>query len=74
MRIPLLPVLMLPVLAACAGGASPRQSNESAVTCIHRLYDYPARSMPFQTAVNVCSDSRPVDLPGTAIIRFSPAA
>lgn len=64
MRIPLLPVLMLPALAACAGGDSPRQPNESAVTCIHRLYDYPARSMPFQTAVNACSDGHPVNLTG----------
>ena len=60
--LPLL-VLILPGLAACANGPI-RQPGESAAACIHRLYDYPARSAPFQTAVAECSGDGPVDLTG----------
>ncbi len=58
----MLPILML-ALAACAGSTG-RQPGETAVRCIHRLYDYPDRQEPFQTAASQCGGDGPVDLTG----------
>ena len=63
MRSPPLLFLILPALAACAGGPV-RQPHETQAACVHRLYDYPNRSVPFQTAVSECSPHGPVDLTG----------
>ena len=57
----LLPTLSL--LAACAN-VPVRQPGETQVACIHRLYDYPARSAPFPTAVSACHGDGPADLTG----------
>lgn len=57
-------LLLLPLLAGCAGGGPVRQANETDVACIHRLYDYPNRSVPFQTAAFECAGNRPPDLTG----------
>ncbi len=56
-------VLIVPVLAACASGPI-RLPHETQAGCIHRLYDYPTRSVPFQTAVAECAGRGPVDLTG----------
>ncbi len=57
-----MPLLMV-ALAACAGSTG-RQPGETAVRCIHRLYDYPNRQEPFQTAASQCGGDGPVDLTG----------
>ena len=56
-------VLTVPMLAACATGPI-RQPHETQAGCIHRLYDYPTRLVPFQTAVAECAGHEPVDLTG----------
>jgi hypothetical protein len=56
-------LLILPALAACASPPA-RAPGETDARCIHRLYDYPTRSVPFQTAANQCSGGGPVDLTG----------
>ena len=58
-----LPLLALSALAACAV-APARQPHETQAACIHRLYDYPTRSVPFQTAADECKAGGPVDLTG----------
>lgn len=56
-------LLALPIVTACA--ASPvRLAHESDVSCIHRLYDFPNRSSPFQSAASQCAGNRTVDLTG----------
>ena len=50
-------------LAGCAGGPV-RQPGESDAGCIHRLYDLPNRSQPFQAAAATCTGGRPPDLTG----------
>ncbi len=50
-------------LASC-GATTARPAGESDAGCIHRLYDYPARSEPFQTAASTCAPGRTVDLTG----------
>ena len=50
-------------LASC-GATTARPDGESDASCIHRLYDYPARSEPFQTAASTCAPGRTVDLTG----------
>ncbi len=59
---PGLGVLLL-ALAGCATGPV-RQAGESDVACIHRLFDYPARTLPFQAAAAACAGDRVVDLTG----------
>ena len=57
-------LLALPVLAACSSGGV-RVAGETDAGCIHRLYDYPNRAVPFQSAVEECvGDKRPPDLSG----------
>lgn len=63
MRRLLLLFLAMPALAACATGPV-RQPHETQAACIHRLYDYPTRSVLFQTAVGECSGGGPADLTG----------
>ncbi len=63
MRRPLLTLSCLLGLASC-GAAPTRLAGETDVRCIHRLYDYPARSEPFQTAASTCASGRVVDLTG----------
>ena len=41
-----------------------RLPGESDARCIHRLYDYPDRIEPFQTAARNCAGNRVVDLTG----------
>ena len=65
MRHAALLFLLVPAVSACAVGPV-RQPHETQDACIHRLYDYPTRSAPFQTAVNACSGGGPVDLTGDA--------
>ncbi len=60
--VPMLALLML-ALFGCAGSTG-RQPGETAVRCIHRLYDYPDRQEPFQTAASACGGEGPVDLTG----------
>ena len=61
---PLLPMpILLLGLAACAGSTG-RQPGETAVRCMHRLYDYPDRQEPFQVAASQCGGAGPVDLTG----------
>ena len=50
-------------LSACAS-APVKLAGESDVRCIHRLYDYPDRIEPFQTAATDCAGGRPPDLTG----------
>ena len=50
-------------LASC-GTAPTRLAGETDIRCIHRLYDYPARSEPFQAAASTCARGRTVDLTG----------
>ncbi len=50
-------------LSACAD-APVKLAGESDVRCIHRLYDYPDRIEPFQTAATDCAGGRPLDLTG----------
>ena len=50
-------------LSACATGPV-KVAGESDVRCIHRLYDYPDRIEPFQTAAADCAGGRPPDLTG----------
>ena len=52
----------IPLLASCAD--SSRLPHETDVQCIHRFYDLPARSEPFQTAASTCAGDRTVDLTG----------
>lgn len=52
-------------LASCAAGHD-RVAGESDAACIHRLYDYPQRTLPFASAVAACAGSRPPDLTGDA--------
>ncbi len=55
-------LLLTSALAACAAGGAPvRQSDDE---CLHQLYGYPQRALPFQTAARACSGSRPIDLTG----------
>jgi len=56
--------LLLP-LAACSGG-NPRTGVSADAECIHRLYDYPLRQMPFQNAAGACAPDHPLDLTGNA--------
>jgi len=56
-------LLVLPVLAACSN-ASVRVAGDTDAQCIHRLYDYPSRSVPFQVAAGECAPDRTVDLTG----------
>ena len=51
------------ILAGCASGPT-RLPGESDAQCIHRLFDYPARSIPFQAASAACAGDRVVDLTG----------
>ena len=50
-------------LAACQA-APEHLPGETDARCIHRLYDYPARTEPFQTAASTCAPGRVVDLTG----------
>ncbi len=63
MRRSFLLLCCLPGLASC-GAATAHLAGETDAACIHRLYDYPARSEPFQTAANSCAPGRTVDLTG----------
>ncbi len=56
----LFPLLLL---AGCAGGAV-EQAGETDVACIHRLYDFPNRAVPFPSAVAQCAGDRKPDLTG----------
>lgn len=56
-------LLALSLLAACSS-ASVRVAGETDVQCIHRLYDYPNRVVPFPTATSECAGTRRVDLTG----------
>ncbi len=58
-----MPAALTLALAGCAGSTG-RQPGETAVGCIHRLYDYPDRQEPFQTAASECGGEGPVDLTG----------
>lgn len=64
--IPGLVLVLAGSLAACAGPGSDtaRLSGETDVACIHRLYDYPNRAVPFQVAASECAGNRTVDLSG----------
>ncbi len=58
----LITLLLTSALAACAAGRTDiRQSDDE---CVHQLYDYPQRAVPFQTAIRECSGSRTIDLTG----------
>ncbi len=63
MRRPFLFLCCLPGLASC-GATTARVAGDTDASCIHRLYDYPARSEPFQTAASTCAPGRIVDLTG----------
>ncbi|MCQ8242135.1 hypothetical protein [Rhizosaccharibacter radicis] len=59
------PLILLLPLAACSG-ADTRTGVSADAQCIHRLYDYPLRQMPFQAAAGSCAPNRPLDLTGDA--------
>ncbi|TLU73801.1 hypothetical protein [Lichenicoccus roseus] len=46
-------------LAGCAGPV-----RETDAACVHRYYDLPNRTMPFQSAVVTCHPEGPIDLTG----------
>ena len=56
-------LLALPLLAACSS-ADVRVAGDTDVRCIHRLYDYPSRAVPFQIAAGECAGNSTVDLTG----------
>ena len=63
MRQPFLFLVCLLGLASC-GATAARLAGDTDASCIHRLYDYPARSEPFQAAASTCAPGRTVDLTG----------
>ena len=63
MRCPFLTLCCLLGLVSCQA-VSTRVAGESDARCIHRLYDYPTRSEPFQAAASTCAPGRTVDLTG----------
>ncbi len=63
MRRTLLTLSCLLGLSSCAA-VPPRVAGDTDVRCIHRLYDYPVRTEPFQAAANTCAPGRTVDLTG----------
>jgi hypothetical protein len=65
---PLVPAVLLAplLLAACAAGDTRRDHVSADAQCIHHLYDYPQRQMPFQNAAASCSQGHTLDLTGDA--------
>ena len=61
--LPALSLLAVCSTAACAT-ADVRVAGDTDVSCIHRLYDYPSRAVPFQIAAGECAGNRTVDLTG----------
>ncbi|WP_428375763.1 hypothetical protein [Lichenicoccus sp.] len=60
MKIPV--VAAVATVAACAAPGRPVHETDDA--CVHRYYDYSARTMPFQSAVAECRPDGPIDFTG----------
>ncbi len=57
------PLAVISAVAACTGPAT-RPAHETDDACVHRYYDLPDRTMPFQSAVAECDPNGPIDFTG----------